>query len=321
MMHHAHPALQSEMPEGEGLRNVSKSAHVMGIERDVVVTREVWDRWIQQDNDHAHSIVKERLDTLLRQIKQHLPGIVEGNEQSEYLCLHFPNEDRIPSCAMNIQARCLRNHMGTRYIEVNDTRHANAKKTKIPSHQAEQDAPDPTHEFQSTNSHTTSQENEHTDTKLEELAHEVLGLRAELEEARRCPHRVRLPDVRQSVTHKFSVDGHEGYIIVGLFDDGRPGELFLKMAKQGSTLSGLLDTVGVLASLCLQYGVPVEALARKFEYMRFEPSGWTKNEDIRQAHSIVDYIFRWFGQSFSDEYRQSNKNAEAASLDFKQASG
>jgi ribonucleoside-diphosphate reductase alpha chain len=99
------------------------------------------------------------------------------------------------------------------------------------------------------------------------------------------------------------VGDHEGYLIVGLFEDGRPGELFLKMEKQGSAVSGLMDTIGVLTSLALQYGVPVEALARKFEYMRFEPSGWTENESIRHAHSITDYIFRWLGLRFSQEYR------------------
>ena len=121
------------------------------------------------------------------------------------------------------------------------------------------------------------------------------------------PERHKLPDTRQSITHKFSVDGHEGYITVGLFEDGQPGELFLKMAKEGSTLSGLADTIGVLTSLALQYGVPVETLARKLEWVRFEPSGWTKNEEIRNAHSIVDYVFRWLGLRFSPEYRDEYK--------------
>jgi ribonucleoside-diphosphate reductase alpha chain len=93
-----------------------------------------------------------------------------------------------------------------------------------------------------------------------------------------------------------------------LFPDGRPGELFVKIAKEGSTLSGLADAIGVLASLALQYGVPVEALAKKFEYMRFEPSGWTKNGEIPRAHSIVDYIFRWMGLQFSAEYRAQSQN-------------
>ncbi len=113
--------------------------------------------------------------------------------------------------------------------------------------------------------------------------------------------RERLPDVRQSVTHKFTINGQEGYLIVGLYADGRPGELFLKMAKQGSTLSGFADSIGILTSLALQYGVPVEALARKFQHVKFEPSGWTPNPEIPEASSIVDYVFRWLAQRFSQE--------------------
>jgi ribonucleoside-diphosphate reductase alpha chain len=116
------------------------------------------------------------------------------------------------------------------------------------------------------------------------------------------PSRQKLPDTRHSITHKFTINGHDGYIIVGLFENGgAPGEVFLKMAKQGSTLAGLLDTVGILTSLCLQYGVPIRDLARKFEYMRFEPSGWTPNRDIKEATSIVDYIFRWLNITFPPE--------------------
>jgi ribonucleoside-diphosphate reductase alpha chain len=119
------------------------------------------------------------------------------------------------------------------------------------------------------------------------------------------PLRQRLPDTRQSLTHKFRVGDCEGYITVGLFQDGRPGEVFIKVAKDGTAISGLADTVGVLTSLALQYGVPVETLARKFEYVRFEPSGWTQNEEIRQAHSLIDYVFRWLGMQFSPTYRNS----------------
>jgi len=118
------------------------------------------------------------------------------------------------------------------------------------------------------------------------------------------PTRHRLPDTRQSVTHKFNICGHEGYIIVGLFDDGRPGEIFIKIAKQGSTLSGFADSIGILTSLALQYGVPVDALARKFEGMTFEPLGSTKNAKIPDARSLVDYIFRWLGLEFSPSYRE-----------------
>jgi ribonucleoside-diphosphate reductase alpha chain len=114
--------------------------------------------------------------------------------------------------------------------------------------------------------------------------------------------RVRLPETRSSLTHKFSIEGHEGYLTVGLYEDGRPGEVFIKMAKQGSTVRGLMDAIGVLTSLALQYGVPVETLAEKFEFARFEPAGWTKNPDIGYARSVVDYVFRWLGRVFSDEY-------------------
>jgi ribonucleoside-diphosphate reductase alpha chain len=115
--------------------------------------------------------------------------------------------------------------------------------------------------------------------------------------------RDRLPDTRRSLTHKFEVGELEGYITVGFYDDGRPGEVFVKIAKHGSTISGLVDTIAVLTSMALQYGVPVEALARKFEYTRFEPSGWTKNPELRRVNSIVDYLFRWLGSECSEEYR------------------
>ena len=105
------------------------------------------------------------------------------------------------------------------------------------------------------------------------------------------PVRRRLPDTRHSVTHKFNVGGHEGYITVGLFEDGAPGELFIVMAKEGSTIGGLMDVIGTETSLSLQYGVPLEALVKKFSHARFEPSGWTTNPDIPVAKSVVDYIF------------------------------
>jgi len=120
------------------------------------------------------------------------------------------------------------------------------------------------------------------------------------------PVRSRLPDTRDSITHKFSISGYEGYFTVGLFEDGRPGELFIKMAKQGSTMSGLMDTIGVLTSLSLQYGVSVETLARKFQFMRFEPSGSTHHNDLGDAASVVDYVFRWLGITFSADYRDEH---------------
>lgn len=120
------------------------------------------------------------------------------------------------------------------------------------------------------------------------------------------PVRRRLPGTRQSLTHKFSVGGHDGYITVGLFEDGTPGELFITMAKEGSTIGGLMDTIGTLTSMALQYGVPLGDLISKFTHMRFEPSGWTGNPDIPNAKSVVDYIFRWLGIEFLEGYRAAN---------------
>lgn len=118
------------------------------------------------------------------------------------------------------------------------------------------------------------------------------------------PRRERLPDTRRSITHKFSVAGHEGYITVGLYPDGRPGELFITMAKEGSTIGGLMDCFGTAVSMSLQYGVPLEVYVNKFSYTRFEPWGYTNNPDIRVATSIVDYIFRWLGIMFLPGYRE-----------------
>jgi ribonucleoside-diphosphate reductase alpha chain len=112
------------------------------------------------------------------------------------------------------------------------------------------------------------------------------------------PVRHRLPDERHSITHKFDIAGHEGYITVGLFEDGTPGELFLVMAKEGSTISGFADAFAQAISYALQFGVPLQVLVDKFSHARFEPSGMTKNPDIRFAKSIVDYIFRWMATKF-----------------------
>ena len=106
------------------------------------------------------------------------------------------------------------------------------------------------------------------------------------------------PDERQSITHKFDIVGHEGYITVGLYEDGQPGELFLTMAKEGSTISGFADAFAQAISYALQYGVPLQDLVDKFSHVRFEPSGMTKNPDVRFAKSIVDYIFRWLATKF-----------------------
>jgi ribonucleoside-diphosphate reductase alpha chain len=112
------------------------------------------------------------------------------------------------------------------------------------------------------------------------------------------PIRRRLSDERNSITHKFSVAGHEGYITVGMYPDGTPGEIFITMSKEGSTLSGLMDAFATAISLALQYGVPLKVLVDKFSHMRFEPSGYTNNPDIPIAKSIIDYIFRWLGKKF-----------------------
>ncbi len=112
------------------------------------------------------------------------------------------------------------------------------------------------------------------------------------------PARRRLPDERMSLTHKFDIAGHEGYITVGLYEDGQPGELFLVMAKEGSTISGFADAFAQAISYALQYGVPLQDLVDKFSHVRFEPSGMTKNPDVRFAKSIVDYIFRWMATKF-----------------------
>ncbi|MGA2541234.1 MAG: vitamin B12-dependent ribonucleotide reductase [Verrucomicrobiota bacterium] len=125
------------------------------------------------------------------------------------------------------------------------------------------------------------------------------------------PLRRRLPDTRTAVTHKFDIAGHEGYLTVGLFGDGQPGELFITMAKEGSTIGGLMDSIGTLTSLALQYGVPLEALIKKFAHQRFEPSGFTKNPDIRNASSIIDYVFRWLGYQFVPGYSEANGGARA----------
>src|SRR5579875_1234228 len=112
------------------------------------------------------------------------------------------------------------------------------------------------------------------------------------------PVRRKLPDERQSLTHKFSIGGHEGYITVGLYEDGTPGEVFISMAKEGSTISGLMDTLATSISYGLQYGVPLKFFVDKFSHVRFEPSGWTGNAQVPYAKSIIDYIFRWLGNRF-----------------------
>src|SRR5437660_709883 len=137
--------------------------------------------------------------------------------------------------------------------------------------------------------------------RILELEQEVASLRGLVDQ----PVRHRMTDTRMSLTHKFEIAGHEGYITVGLYADGQPGELFITMSKEGSTIGGLMDTVGTLTSIALQYGVPLESLVKKFAYQRFEPSGFTKNPDIRHATSIADYVFRWLGCQFIKGYKEA----------------
>lgn len=125
------------------------------------------------------------------------------------------------------------------------------------------------------------------------------------------PMRRRLPDERASVTHKFDISGYEGYLTAGTYEDGTLGEIFITMAKQGSTVSGLMDTIATLTSIALQYGVPLEVLVDKFSHTRFEPYGVTRNPDIPEAKSPVDYIFRWLSLKFLGDPADDHKNQEA----------
>lgn len=142
----------------------------------------------------------------------------------------------------------------------------------------------------------------------EEVAERVATLIRENEDLRRKSEiRTRrvMPDTRMSITHQFEIAGHEGYITAGLYPDGQPGEVFVQMSKEGSTIGGLMDTVATLTSMALQYGVPLEKLVSKFAYQRFEPSGYTCNPNIRTAFSITDYVFRWLGCEFIKGYREA----------------
>jgi ribonucleoside-diphosphate reductase alpha chain len=129
------------------------------------------------------------------------------------------------------------------------------------------------------------------------------------------PVRRKLPDERHAITHKFDIAGHEGYITVGLFEDGQPGEIFLVMAKEGSTISGFADAFAQAISYALQFGVPLQALVDKFSHVRFEPSGMTRNPEIRFAKSIVDYIFRWMATKFMSPEAQFHAGVNGRELD------
>lgn len=133
------------------------------------------------------------------------------------------------------------------------------------------------------------------------------------------PRRRYLPDERHAITHKFSIAGHDGYVTVGLYEDGKPGEIFIVMSKEGTVISGLLDAFATAISLALQYGVPLEALVKKFSHMRFEPAGITSNPQIRFAQSILDYVFRWMSLKFLPADKQPTPPATVTDLAAKQA--
>ncbi|MEO6738715.1 MAG: vitamin B12-dependent ribonucleotide reductase, partial [Chthoniobacteraceae bacterium] len=143
--------------------------------------------------------------------------------------------------------------------------------------------------------------------RIGDLEKEITELRKQADQ----PSRRRMSDTRVALNHKFDIAGHEGYINVGMFDDGQPGELFIQMQKEGSTIGGLMDTIGALTSMALQYGVPLESMVRKFAHSRFEPSGFTKNPDIRTASSITDYVFRWLGCQFIKGYKEATSPNKA----------
>lgn len=131
--------------------------------------------------------------------------------------------------------------------------------------------------------------------------------------------RNRLPETRDSITHKFSIGGHEGYITAGMYPDGSLGEIFITIAKEGSTISGLMDAVATMASIALQHGVPPEAIIDKMKFTRFEPAGFTGNPDIPSATSVIDYIARWLGIKFlhresdvSISYSEPPRTSESA---------
>jgi|694.fasta_scaffold18708_6 ribonucleoside-diphosphate reductase alpha chain len=155
------------------------------------------------------------------------------------------------------------------------------------------------------------------ESRIIELENELDSVRSKLDQ----PLRNRLPDTRVALNHKFDIAGHEGYITVGLFENGQPGEIFIQMAKEGSTIGGLMDTVATLTSIALQYGVPLESLVKKFAFQRFEPSGFTKNSDIRNASSITDYVFRWLGCQFIKGYKEATSpNRNQPELPMKEIS-
>lgn len=129
-----------------------------------------------------------------------------------------------------------------------------------------------------------------------------------------APVRHHLPDERESVTHKFTIGAHEGYITAGLYPDRQPGEIFVIMAKEGSTLAGMMDSFAICVSLALQHGVPLKLLCDKFSHTRFEPSGWTHSPELGYANSIMDYVFRWLCLRFPESLELNPSPAGRAPL-------
>jgi ribonucleoside-diphosphate reductase alpha chain len=156
--------------------------------------------------------------------------------------------------------------------------------------------------------HSTAETNSVTEPNAE-----TLPPKHQSSEARTRPHAVRhrLPDERRSLTHKFNVGGYEGYMIVGLYPDGEPGELFITMAKEGSTVSGLINSFAQAISIALQHGVPLDLFCQKFSYTRFEPCGWTGSPEIGHATSIMDYVFRWLHLRFIGETTTTGLTADS----------
>jgi len=151
-------------------------------------------------------------------------------------------------------------------------------------------------------------------SKSEKKAAAAAAAAAPIEKVVYRPVRRKLPDERRAITHKFSIGGHEGYITVGMYEDGAPGEIFITIAKEGSTISGLMDAFATAVSFNLQYGVPLKFLVDKFAHVRFEPSGWTGNQQIPYAKSIMDYIFRWLGAKFIAPEYANSEAGETATL-------
>jgi len=133
------------------------------------------------------------------------------------------------------------------------------------------------------------------------------------------PKRVRLPDERTAITHKFSIAGHEGYLTIGMYPNGKPGEMFISMAKEGSVVSGLMDSFATSVSIMLQYGVPLKVLINKFSHARFEPSGFTSNPEIPMAKSVMDYIFRWMDLKFGEHAGEADGTVPDGQEDTREA--